>query len=299
MTFKKNEHMNTSVKMFQTSILFFLMLLLFNACRVEPKPTESNLPASNLQNVSYGTDTRQSMDVYLPAGRKKATTPFIILIHGGGWTSGSRSDLRPFVDTIRKRLPNHAVFNISYRLAANGQNLFPTQENDVKAAVELILAKQEEYQISNRYALLGASAGGHLALLNAYKEANSQKAKAVVSFFGPTELIQFFNNPPSPLVPILLQTVTGFTPATNLQLYQSSSPALFAKASSVPTMMIHGGADLVVPSSQSVLLRDKLSVLNVPHEYVFYPNGGHGDWDAATYADAFQRLQVFLQLHLP
>ena len=284
--------------MFKNITLAFLILFLY-ACRTENVETNNLLKELSQSNVSYGTDPKQAMDIYLPAGRKASETPFLVLIHGGGWTSGDRSDFNSIVDTIKTRLPGYAIFNISYRLAANGQNLFPTQENDVKAALSFIYSNLAGYKISDRYALVGASAGAHLALLNAYKETASKKAKAVVSFFGPTDLVQFYNNPPSLLVPLLLQSVTGFTPANNLSLYQSSSPINYAVQGSSPTLLIHGGADQVVPSSQSVFLKDKLAGLNVPHQYVFYPNGGHGDWDAATYKDAFNKLQAFLQQHLP
>jgi acetyl esterase/lipase len=281
------------------NILLIYFILLLNACRTENIENDIPIQELNQQNVSYGTDPKQAMDIYLPAGRNASETPFLVLIHGGGWTSGDRSDFKSIVDTIKTRLPGYAVFNISYRLAANGQNLFPTQENDVKAALNFIFSNLAGYKISDRYALIGASAGGHLALLNAYKESPTKKAKAVVSFFGPTDLVQFYNNPPSILVPLLLQSVTGSTPAASPSLYQSSSPINYVAQSSSPTLLIHGGADQVVPSSQSVLLKDKLAGLNVQHQYVFYPNGGHGDWDAATYKDAFNQLQAFLQKHIP
>jgi hypothetical protein len=32
---------------------------------------------------------------------------------------------------------------------------------------------------------------------------------------------------------------------------------------------------------------------------VFYPTGGHGNWDVATYTDAFNKIQVFLGVHVP
>lgn len=276
-----------------------LLFIFFLSCRTEQVEQNQTTPPVSQLNIQYGSDPKQAMDIYLPAGRTIAETPFIVLIHGGGWSSGDRADFRSIVDTIKTRLPGYAIFNISYRLAVNGQNLFPTQENDVKAALEFIFSKQAEYKISNRFALIGASAGGHLALLQAYKQSSPFKAKAVVSFFGPTDLVSFYNNPPSVLVPLLLQSVIGFTPSNNLSLYQSSSPINYALQQSPPTLLIHGGADQVVPSSQSVLLKDKLAGLNVPHQFVFYPNGGHGDWDAATYKNAFDQLQAFLEQHIP
>ncbi|MBP6687249.1 MAG: alpha/beta hydrolase [Lacibacter sp.] len=269
--------------------------LSFFSCKKKDKDANG---AQTLLNVKYGADAKQAMDVYLPSGRS-AATPVLILIHGGGWTEGSRADLNAYVDTLKRRSPQYAIFNISYRLAANGQNLFPSQEQDVKAAVEFIYSKRDEYRISDRFGLIGASAGAHLALLHTYKYITPVKVKAVISFFGPTELVQMYNNPPNPLVPVLLASVTGATPASNLTIYQQSSPFNFVISSSAPTLLLHGSNDIVVSSSQSAILQDKLNGVAVPNQYVLYPGGGHGDWNAATYHDAFNKIDAFLKLYHP
>jgi acetyl esterase/lipase len=115
-------------------------------------------------NVSYGNDSMQRMDIYLPAGRSEYTTKSIVLIHGGGWNAGSKNDFVTYIDTLKKRFPDFAIFNIDYRLATT-KTIFPTQENDVKSAIEFIAVNAEEYGVNkNEMALLGASAGAHLAL---------------------------------------------------------------------------------------------------------------------------------------
>ena len=278
-------------------ILFvcLLTMLFFASCK---KKEDANA-ARTILNVKYGSDARQAMDVYLPANRSTSETPVLILVHGGGWSEGNRTDLNAYVDTLKRRLPDYAIINISYRLAANGQNLFPAQEQDVKACVEFIYSKRSEYKISDRFALLGASAGAHLSLLHAYKYTAPIKIKAVVSFFGPTELVQMYNNPPHPLVPLLLAGVTGATPSTNLSLYQQSSPYNFVAAGSSPTLLLHGSADIVVAASQSAILHDKLTLAGVASQYVLYNGGGHGDWSAAVYHDAFNKVEAFLRLHHP
>lgn len=279
--------------------LVVILLLFFAACKKKDKPVDATATAQTITNVSYGTDARNVMDVYLPANRSETSTPVLIMIHGGGWSEGSKTDFAPFVDTMKRRLPNYAVFNINYRLAGNGTNLFPAQEQDVKKCVEFILSKRSEYKISDKFVLAGASAGGHLALLHAYKYTSPVKIKAVVDFFGPTELTQFYNNPPNPLVPLLLFNVTGTTPALNPTFYQQSSPLTFVSNTSSPTIILQGGADIVVPASQSTLLRDRLQTLGVAHQLVFYPSGGHGDWDAATYTDAFNKIEAFIKTYNP
>lgn len=279
-------------------IVFICLLsaISFFSCKKKDKDAVAE---QTLLNVKYGTDVKQSMDVYLPSGRSAASTPVLILIHGGGWVEGNRTDLNAFVDTLKRRAPQYAIFNISYRLAANGQNLFPSQEEDVKAAVEFIYSKRDEYKISDRFGLMGASAGAHLALLHAYKYITPVKAKAVISFFGPTELVQMYNNPPNPLIPLLLTSVTGGTPSSTPGIYQQSSPFNFVTSTSAPTLLLHGGLDIVVAPSQSTILQNKLNTVAVPNQFVLYPGGGHGDWDAATYHDAFNKIDAFLKIHHP
>ena len=272
--------------------LWFLPFVLF-ACKKKDTPAPVPLAEQTQLNIAYGTDASQKMDVYLPAGRTTGATKVIVLIHGGGWTQGDKADFTPYVDTLKKRLSNYAVVNISYRLANGTTNFFPTQENDTRSALDFIYSKRSEYNISDKFVLLGASAGGHLALLQAYKYSSPVKIKAVVDFFGPTELVDMYNNPPNPLIPVLLLQVTGGTPTALPALYQQSSPLNFATAQSPPTIIFHGGVDNVVSPSQSVMLKNKLQTLGVTNQYVFYPTENHG-WSGANLTDSFEKLVSFL-----
>jgi acetyl esterase/lipase len=275
-------------------LLIALCALLVTSCQKDNDPLpDPSLQAKTELNVSYGTDIAQKMDVYLPADRSTSTTKVLIMIHGGGWTQGDKSEFTAYVDTLKRRLPGYAIFNINYRLATGSVNFFPTQENDVKAALEFIYNKRNEYAISDKYVLLGASAGGHLSLLQAYKYTIPVKIKAVVDFFGPTELVNMYNNPANPLIPPLLVQVTGGNPTTHTALYQQSSPLNFVTAQSPPTILLHGGVDIVVAPSQSVLLRNQLQTMGVIHQYVFYPTENHG-WTGSNLADSFDKIQAFI-----
>ena len=106
-------------------------------------------------------------------------------------------------------------------------NKFPTQENDIRDAVNFVMNKTSEYVISDDVVMLGASAGAHLALLQAYKYTDSVKAKAVISFFGPTDLADMYNNPANPQIPYWMQVLLGGTPVSNGQMYKASSPINF------------------------------------------------------------------------
>ena len=271
-------------------LLLFFTLLVISSCKKAEDP-EPDMSVTML-NVSYGTNAQQKMDVYLPATRSTNSTKVMIMIHGGGWNTGDKSDFDQYVDSLKKREPSYAIFNINYRLATS-PDLFPAQEQDVKAAVEFIYNKRTEYGISDKFVLLGASAGGHLALLQGYKQTAPLKVKAIVDFFGPTDLTALYNNPSNPLVQPLLAGVTGGTPTTHASLYQTSSPLSYVNAQSPPTLILQGGADIVVPSSQSSLLDTKLFISGVTHQYIFYPAEGHG-WVGANLIDSFNKIQAFL-----
>jgi len=280
-------------------IRYFLIVVfsagIFAGCQKGLKDIQENansLPAQTIKDVPYGTDALEKMDVYLPAGRSTAATKVMIMIHGGAWSSGDKTDFNDYVDTIKKRQPDYAVFNINYRLATGTTTTFPAQENDVKAAVEFIVSKSSEYNVSQKIVLLGASAGGHLALLQGYKYPTPVKAKAIVDFFGPTDMTSLYNTA-NPLVQSAIAAVVGATPTTNATLYQQSSPINFVTAQSSPTIIFQGGIDPLVPPTQSITLDAKLLSMGVTHQYVFYPTEGHS-WVGPNLTDSFDKLQAFL-----
>lgn len=282
---------------------FFSAMLL--SCQKDNLGDGNTTVAAKIElNVAYAGSAAQVMDIYLPAGRSTLTTKVIILIHGGGWTEGDKNDplFAPFVDSIKRRLPDYAVFNVNYRLSATPLNLFPAQELDIKAATEFIYAKRNEFGISNKFVLVGASAGAHLAMLQAYKYNSPVKAKAVISFFGPGDLLDMYNNPANnnPFIPQVMAQTIGKTPAQDPLIYSNSSPVNFiSNTSAMPTILLHGGLDPLVKPEQSVAIKNKLSIVGIASEYVLYPAGGHGDWNAATYTDAFNKIQTFLSLQVP
>lgn len=274
---------------------FVCVLVLFVSCQKDASPGGggNSLAATTSLNLSYGSDPLQKMDMYLPAGRSSTRTPSIIMIHGGAWMTGDKSDFNAYVDTLKKRLPDYAIFNLNYRLAAGTSNLFPTQENDIKAAYNFITARLNDYAVSDKLVLLGASAGGHLALLQGYKNSGPLAPKAIIDFFGPTDLANLHDHPGDPAIATVLELLLAGTPATQASLYQQSSPIQFVTSQSAPTLILQGGVDPLVPAAQSAALDAALQAKGVTRQYVFYPTEGHG-WLGANLRDSFDKIQQFL-----
>lgn len=275
-------------------LLFLSLIFLVIACKKESG--DDSIAAQTLMDVAYGTDAKQKMDIYLPANRDTNTTKLMILIHGGAWIEGDKSDF--VIEDIKKLLPEYAFANINYRLATNAQNTFPAQENDVKSVVNFLLDKQAEYKYSRKIVLLGASAGGHLALLQGYKQASKIATAAIISYFGPTDMVDLYNKPLNPLVPSMLAGIVGATPTQNPDLYTFSSPINYAASLAAPTLLLHGDADSLVPVDQSRKLFNQLKRFGITTQLIIYPGEGHG-FTPANMLDSYSKVIAFLKANVP
>jgi acetyl esterase/lipase len=275
-------------------LLFIIVIVSCFSCQKEQSADEK-LSAQNLTDVSYGNDAFQKMDVYLPAGRSTDTTKLIVMVHGGAWIEGDKSEFASFVPVLQQKFPGYAIANINYRLATQVANPFPAQENDMKAAVNFLIEKASTYHISQKIVLLGASAGAHMALLQAYKYSSPQ-IKAVVDFFGPVDMPALYNfYPAGSFAQSAFQTLMNGTPVSNPSMYTQSSPINYVTAQSPPTIIFHGTSDDVVPIAQSISLRDKLTSFSTKHQMISYPNVGHELWSTAIMNDVFNKIEVFVK----
>ena len=258
------------------------------------------LRAEVLLNVSYGNDALQKMDVYLPAGRRAALTPALLLFHGGGWIGGDKRDFHLAVKSLAGQLPGLAIFNINYRLATlNAQNLWPAQIDDAKKALSFIQDRSESYQINpNKIAVGGASAGAHLALLLAYRHNAGNNIKVAIDLFGPTDLVALYHDTGNHNYPVLLSLFLRGTPQNSAESYEIASPVTAVTKNSPPTLILHGGHDRIVPVSQSEKLHALLDSLQVKNQLVIYPGERHG-WYGRNLADTYNKMVAFLQENLP
>lgn len=275
-----------------TGFLLVSCLALISSCSKHDLTSPQSV-AKNYTNLSYGNDPQQILDVYLPAGRSSTTTPLLVLIHGGAWVSGDKSDFAPYIDSIKKFLPQYAIANINYRLADITGNYFPVQEDDVDSAAQYLLRNITRYDISNHFVYLGVSAGGQLALLQAYKY-DMPQASAVVSFFGPSDMTDLYVHSPDTALIKYLPILMGGTPSQNPAMYFRSSPVNYVSAHSCPTILLQGGADPLVPPAEAFSLQDTLQKLGVVNQLVYYPNDGHG-WTGPDLQDSFEKIQAFLE----
>jgi len=199
------------------------------------------------------------LDIYKLKNLSEAA-PALIFIHGGSWSKGKRSDYLPYLLDYAQK--GYVTVTVSYRLA--GVAKFPAAEQDVQAAVQWIREHASDHMIDpEKLALVGGSAGGHLAMLAGYaEETPGHKVQAIVNFYGPADLTTEYARNREECLNFL-----GETYMENPGLYLQASPRSHISPDDPPTLTFHGTIDSLVPVSQSDSLHQWLKRAGVPSEY--------------------------------
>ncbi|MFW5697424.1 MAG: alpha/beta hydrolase family protein, partial [Fimbriimonadaceae bacterium] len=147
---------------------------------------------------------------------------------------------------------------------------------------------------------LGASAGGHLALLLGSREnvqdGVSSKVGAVVNIFGPTDLsVDYDTN----LKQFMATAIAGKPLAEAGDIIADMSPINFISGNTAPVFTIHGTEDQVVPVMQAQRLSEALRDAQVPYRTVVIENMGHEiDPEREDVVKALEDSIAFLRKHL-
>jgi acetyl esterase/lipase len=130
------------------------------------KIAEPSMPAGvkSKENVVYSKIGHRELlaDVFYPAKRSKQGYPGVVMIFGGGWKSGDKSQNVPMAQQLAAK--GYVAMTIEYRLSLEAQ--YPAAVQDVKAAIRWLRASAKEFNLDkSKIATLGMSAGGQLAAL--------------------------------------------------------------------------------------------------------------------------------------
>lgn len=226
------------------------------------------------ENIVYKETPEKvlKLDIY-HRGDIDEPTPMLMFIHGGSWTKGNKDDYRRYlVDYAEK---GYVTATVAYRFAQEAP--FPAALEDVVCALQWLKANAAAYHIDpDRIAVVGGSAGGHLAMMLGFYARDDDylpssecgyeatpEVRAIVNFYGPTDLTTEYARTHSSVTNFIGSEYSDSTRA----LFEAASPMQFVSSDDPPTLIFHGTLDDLVPVSQADRLAEALKENDVPVDY--------------------------------
>lgn len=288
----------------------------------EPAPPPTPAGASALRDVPFATtpDGPLLLDVYRPEVASRDRLPVVLYTFGGGWILGNRHQVGSY-GFIRLVDHGYAVVAAQYRHSTSA--IFPAQIHDVKAALRWIRLNADDQGFDpDRVAILGPSAGGHLAALAgtagdvrsldgeladraASETRPSSRVQAVVDFFGPTDLIVYRDQHrengigDTQSLDWFLDPFVGGSIEANPDRARMASPIAYVTPDDPPFLIIHGTADEIVPYQQSQMLAAALEHDGVDVTLRTVEGGNHGRTSIYTSPEMLDEIAGWLDAKMP
>ncbi|MCP5558595.1 MAG: alpha/beta hydrolase [Verrucomicrobiaceae bacterium] len=269
--------------------------------KADTKAPEGVLAHENLV-FGKGGGRDLKLDLYIPAGA--GLHPAVMVVHGGGWTGGTKESFRPFAQQLAAR--GFVTATIEYRLAKESK--FPGAVEDCKAAVRWLRANAGTYHIDPTHiGAVGGSAGGHLVGMLATTadpaqfegsggnaEQSSALQAAVLMGAGVDQATRAQETPK----PIQNQVIFfGGAFAEKQSVYVAASPITHVSQKTPPLLFLEGEFD--TPGARYIAMRKKLDALKVPNRLVIVQGGKHGCWGSNPWMmPMVEEVTTFMKTHL-
>jgi len=198
------------------------------------------------------------LDLVLPSG--SAGTPVVIIYHGGGLRALRKERMTHVAEFIARC--GCVAVNANYRLLPEAE--FPAPVADALRVVDWVQAKSHESLASadaSRLAVLGASAGGYLALMVGLR-LGCERVKAMVSISGPSTRVR----------------AAAMANAQDAKLF--AAPVDLVTANAPPLLAVHSRNDELVLPPESQAIVDRIHAAGQRAELYEFDGPGrqHGIW---------------------
>ncbi|KQC32683.1 esterase [Nonlabens sp. YIK11] len=242
------------------------------------KPIDGALLLSK-ENKTYkkAGGKKLKLDIYQPQKTSKGRFPAVILVHGGGWLTGSKENQRAMAQHLSQN--GFVAITVAYRLGLEAP--YPAAVLDIKDAIQWSRKNARKYNIDpDRIAILGASAGAQLATLvgetadsNIY-EVNpkvSDKVQAIVNIDG----IVSFIHPEAAAEGKMAGIWLNGSKEDNFQNWKEASPLEYLSPESPPTLFINstqprfhaGRDDMIAYLKQNNIYHEQYTIPGTPHSF--------------------------------
>ena len=241
-------------------------------------------------DIPYGEGEANKFDLYVPADDTKETYGLVVYLHAGGFTSGDKSDDAEMLKWLCSKGYVAAGINYTLRTDENDVSVY-SQSMEIKEAMPFVVEEAEKlgYKL-DKMAISGGSAGGTLALLYAYRDADTSPVpvKMVFEMVGPASFHHedwtTYGLDQSPEAAAgLFSLMSGHTITTEMieandyaDQVKGISADMWVNENTVPTLIAYGKHDKICPFETVKHLTNALKENQVPHDYIEFPHSGHG-----------------------
>ncbi|MFZ1290938.1 MAG: alpha/beta hydrolase [Melioribacteraceae bacterium] len=255
---------------------------------VQPILPENVNTRKNLTFINYG-ERELKLDIFFPSENGNYI-PAIILIHGGGWHSGNKSQHIPLAMQLASN--GFVAASVEYRFSQEA--IFPAAIIDVKNSIKWLKKNFEEYKIdTNKIAVLGFSAGGQIASLVGFAQNISEfedksfpnissKVHAIINIDGLLDFLHSeskeFDEIPNPEKPRSAHLWFGTSQIENPEIWKKGSPINYVTENSCPILFVnsavphyHAGRDDVIKKLQNFnIYFEQNNLEKSPHTFMLF-----------------------------
>ncbi|MFN3577402.1 MAG: alpha/beta hydrolase fold domain-containing protein [Tabrizicola sp.] len=241
---------------------------------------------SGAQDIAYGSDPRQTLDLTLPDGSGPA--PVLVMFHGGAFRAGDKTDLAIWPELLEAGI---AVVRVNYRLSGTAK--WPAQGDDCLAAIVHLQRHGAALGLDpSRMVLMGQSAGAFLAVSTALSLVEvGLSPRGVVSLYGPMDFSTMDQDMktlgrtpqmgPTDAADSAESQLLGHPVGENRAAARAMGPVgrLAELREPLPPILIrHGDADPLIADLQARRLREAWIAADPAAriDYKLVPGAGHG-----------------------
>lgn len=235
-----------------------------------------------IENVIYYKDKNRALHLDAFFNTNKKNNPGVIMIHGGGWRSGNKNQMRVLSQEITTK--GYSCFAIEYRLSLEAK--YPQAIYDVKNAIKFIKDNAKRFHVDpDKIAVLGCSSGGQMAALIGatnedlafedakYKSKSSSKVQAIIDIDG----ILAFKHPESEEGEMAAFWLNG-TYEENPENWKQASALSHVDKNTPPTLFINssfdrfhaGRDDMIAILNQNKIYSEVQTIKKSPHSFWFF-----------------------------
>lgn len=267
--------------------------------------------------LSYGEKESNKFDLYIPAGSPRESYGLVVYLHGGGFTSGDKSDDAGILKWLCSR--GYVAAGVNYTLFSEENpdaNIY-TQSMEIKESMPYVVAEAEKLGCHiGQMAIAGGSAGHCLAMLYAYRDAATSPVpvKMVFGAVGPSSFYpedwtnygldqEGSKEAAAELFSVMCGvplTADMFGTEAYDEAVKNASALLWVNENTVPSLMVYGAHDTIQPYLGSVRLDRALTAHGVPHDYIVCEHSGHGlQNDDKQYLEYMRKIVEYLDTYMP